>query len=203
MEQHRRHRYKITFGWTTLLGVLSFGVLVPTFFIPLDLWTKAHLVSIMVATITSFVIWEGSKLIHSIISFRFPWESSIVKRLSYELASIFVFSSLALIIGILIYDQMVSSLSITIAVVLQNVFVSFLLAVLFTAIKEGTFLFDKWKLSLIEQEKLKKETLEAKLESLKKQLDPHFLFNSLSVLSGIIHQNPDLADDYITKLSKV
>lgn len=194
---------KFRFRWSTFSGVLSFGILVPTFFIPLELGSKSHFLSIIVATITALIIWEGSKFIQKKVTYYFPWEQSIVKHLVYEILSIFIFSSLGLIIGILIYSQLVSSLDITISVVLQNIFVSFSLALLFIAINEGRFLFGKWKESLILQEKLKEENLLAKLESLKKQLDPHFLFNSLSVLSGVLYQDVNLADKFITQLSKV
>jgi two-component system, LytTR family, sensor kinase len=77
------------------------------------------------------------------------------------------------------------------------------LALLFIAINEGAFLFGKWKQSLVEQERLRQENLIAKVESLKKQLDPHFLFNSLSVLSGVVYKDPVLADRFITKLAQV
>lgn len=43
----------------------------------------------------------------------------------------------------------------------------------------------------------------AKFESLKNQLDPHFLFNSLNVLSSLIEENPDKAQKFTTSLSKV
>ena len=43
----------------------------------------------------------------------------------------------------------------------------------------------------------------AKFESLKNQLDPHFLFNSLNVLTSLIGENPDQAEKFTTKLSKV
>jgi len=54
-----------------------------------------------------------------------------------------------------------------------------------------------------ENEQLKSEFLEAELELLKGQLNPHFLFNSLSSLSGIIRENPQLAQHYVSHLSKV
>jgi len=54
-----------------------------------------------------------------------------------------------------------------------------------------------------ENEQLKSAYLEAELELLKGQLNPHFLFNSLSSLSGIIRENPDLAQHYVSQLSKV
>ena len=54
-----------------------------------------------------------------------------------------------------------------------------------------------------ENEQLKSAYLEAELEVLKGQLNPHFLFNSLSSLSGIIREDPQLAQHYVTQLSKV
>jgi two-component system, LytTR family, sensor kinase len=195
--------YTFRIKWSTILGVSSFGILVPTFFVPLRLGSQEHFILIFVATLITYVIWEGSKLIQALVLHFYPWEKSIGKHLRYEVASIFVFSSLVLITGLLIYSTFVSSVNITVAVVLQNIIVSFLLALLFIAINEGAFLFAKWKQSLLEQERLRQENLIAKVESLKKQLDPHFLFNSLSVLSGVVYKDPVLADRFITKLAQV
>ena len=47
------------------------------------------------------------------------------------------------------------------------------------------------------------KTETAKFESLKNQLDPHFLFNSLNVLTSLISENPIQAEKFTTKLSKV
>ncbi|QHT69125.1 hypothetical protein GXP67_22000 [Rhodocytophaga rosea] len=203
IQVEERFKYTFRIRWTALLGALSFGIVVPTFFIPLELGSSAHLLSILVATLTSYVIWEGSKLIQALVLFFVPWEKSIGKHLAHEIAWIFVFSSMMLIAGILTYGYLVSAVNITLGVILQNIIVSFLLALVFIAFNEGTFLFGKWKQSLLEQERLRQENLIAKVEGLKKQLDPHFLFNSLSVLSGIVYKDPVLADQFITKLSQV
>ncbi len=198
-----KFHYTITIKWTAILGVLSFGILVPTFFIPLQLGSKEHFLSIIIATMTTAVIWEGSKFIQALTLHLFPWEKSTVKHLVYEISGIFIFSSILLTIGILTYGWLGSSVEITLGVILQNIFVSFSLALLFIAFNEGAFLFSKWKQSLVEQERLREENLIAKVESLKKQLDPHFLFNSLSVLSGVVYKDPILADNFITKLAQV
>jgi uncharacterized membrane protein len=47
------------------------------------------------------------------------------------------------------------------------------------------------------------ETEIAKYESLKSQIDPHFLFNSLNVLTALIEENPKQAERFTSKLSKV
>ncbi len=49
---------------------------------------------------------------------------------------------------------------------------------------------------------LEKENAVAQYKSLKNQIEPHFLFNSLSVLSSIVHTDVDLASGFIVKLSK-
>lgn len=53
------------------------------------------------------------------------------------------------------------------------------------------------------QQKIIAGTASAKFESLKSQIDPHFLFNSLNVLSSLIEENPDNAQKFTTSLSKI
>ena len=55
---------------------------------------------------------------------------------------------------------------------------------------------------VVEQQIVAK-TETAKYESLKSQIDPHFLFNSLNVLTSLISENPAQAEKFTTKLSKV
>ncbi|MDO6812227.1 2TM domain-containing protein [Tenacibaculum soleae] len=63
-----------------------------------------------------------------------------------------------------------------------------------------------WKASLKQettQHEIVAKTETAKFETLKSQLDPHFLFNSLNVLTSLIGENPKQAEKFTTKLSKV
>ncbi|WP_162054638.1 sensor histidine kinase [Pontibacter pamirensis] len=52
-------------------------------------------------------------------------------------------------------------------------------------------------------EQLQKENFKAQLDSLKNQIDPHFLFNSLNVLGSLIYKDPDKAVQFLGQLSKV
>ena len=54
----------------------------------------------------------------------------------------------------------------------------------------------------IENETLKSEALKSQFESLKNQLSPHFLFNSLTALKTLINETPSVAQDYVNNLSK-
>ena len=53
------------------------------------------------------------------------------------------------------------------------------------------------------QNNWKKENIQARLESLQYQISPHFLFNNFNTLYGLIKENPDLARDYLLRLSTI
>lgn len=53
----------------------------------------------------------------------------------------------------------------------------------------------------LENASLKFKNVEATNQQLKQQIHPHFLFNSLNTLKTLIKKNPDLAEDYVVKLS--
>ncbi len=60
-----------------------------------------------------------------------------------------------------------------------------------------------WKQSSIAAEQLKRESIAAKYESLKNQVNPHFLFNSLNALSNLVYEDQDKAVKFIKQLSEV
>lgn len=62
-------------------------------------------------------------------------------------------------------------------------------------------IFQKQSIKL-EYEELKREALQSQYESLKNQLSPHFLFNSLTALKVLIQDAPDKAQNYVNSLSK-
>jgi len=78
-----------------------------------------------------------------------------------------------------------------------------LLSALFIGIYEAAYYMTALGKSLKMQEQLKRQNVESQLEILKNQVKPHFLFNSLNTLTSLIPEEPDLAVDYVQKLSKV
>jgi LytS/YehU family sensor histidine kinase len=63
--------------------------------------------------------------------------------------------------------------------------------------------FKNWKEAAVQQEKLKREQLALQYETLKSQVNPHFLFNNLNSLTSLISSNPGKAIDFVKKLSEV
>ena len=55
---------------------------------------------------------------------------------------------------------------------------------------------------ILKAKELERENLLAQYKALKAQIEPHFLFNSLSVLSSLVYEDADLSADFIVKMSK-
>ncbi|MBN1183606.1 MAG: histidine kinase [Bacteroidales bacterium] len=67
----------------------------------------------------------------------------------------------------------------------------------------SSYITNNWIKSVEKNEELKRENLLAKYEALKNQVNPHFLFNSLNTLSGVVEQKSEQAPDFIKKLSDI
>ena len=65
------------------------------------------------------------------------------------------------------------------------------------------YIYKAYSDSKVKEQKIIAGTASAQFESLKNQIDPHFLFNSLNVLSSLIEENPDNAQKFTTSLSKI
>jgi two-component system, LytTR family, sensor kinase len=75
------------------------------------------------------------------------------------------------------------------------VFITFLL--------EGIARYSIWKSRMKENEQLSQMSRQSRLQGLKTQVNPHFLFNSLNSLSSLIDTDEDKAEKFLDELSKV
>tara|TARA_R110002096_G_scaffold101579_3_gene224720 strand:- start:3656 stop:4996 length:1341 start_codon:yes stop_codon:yes gene_type:complete len=65
------------------------------------------------------------------------------------------------------------------------------------------YFYNRYQQNRIKEQKVIAGTASAKFDALKNQLDPHFLFNSLNVLTSLIEENTESAQKFTTALSKV
>jgi sensor histidine kinase YesM len=65
------------------------------------------------------------------------------------------------------------------------------------------FLLIQWQEALKREQKLREENLVFQNETLKSQVNPHFLFNSLNTVSALIPVDPGRAEQFIGNLSSV
>ncbi|MBG9374836.1 histidine kinase [Panacibacter sp. DH6] len=77
------------------------------------------------------------------------------------------------------------------------------LTLIATTAWEAEYMISKWKESLAEKEQLEQMALQYEFETLKSQVNPHFLFNCFNTLSSLITEDPDRAEIFLNDLSKV
>jgi two-component system LytT family sensor kinase len=68
---------------------------------------------------------------------------------------------------------------------------------------EGNYTLNLWKKSLHEKETLEQMTIQQEFETLKSQVNPHFLFNCFNTLSSLIAEDTRQAESFLNELSKV
>ncbi|HZR20588.1 MAG TPA: histidine kinase [Verrucomicrobiae bacterium] len=67
----------------------------------------------------------------------------------------------------------------------------------------GWHYYNRFREREVETAQLQRELVEARLEALRMQLNPHFLFNTLHAISALIHENPAAADRVLARLSEL
>jgi hypothetical protein len=72
-----------------------------------------------------------------------------------------------------------------------------------TSMWEGDYTLKLWKRSVTEKEKLQQMTIQQEFETLKSQVNPHFLFNCFNTLSSLISEDQKQAEVFLNELSKV
>jgi sensor histidine kinase YesM len=85
----------------------------------------------------------------------------------------------------------------------ENYIVPSIITFFVTLAIHAIYFYKAYNENKVKEQKIIAGTANAKFESLKNQIDPHFLFNSLNVLSSLIEENPENAQRFTTSLSKI
>lgn len=86
---------------------------------------------------------------------------------------------------------------------ISNYYLAIIITMIITLLIHAFYFYKRYQENRVKEQKIIAGTASAKFETLKNQIDPHFLFNSLNVLSSLIEENPESAQRFTTSLSKV
>lgn len=86
---------------------------------------------------------------------------------------------------------------------LVHYYVALLITLVITVFFHAVHFYKLSRDKQVKEQKIIAGTASARFDALKNQLDPHFLFNSLNVLTSLIEEDPDQAQRFTTSLSKV
>lgn len=158
-------------------------------------WTSIFTVTLWIA------LWLGNAFVSEWMDNIFSWHKEPIKRLVAGLIGMTVYT-IGAVFGIIyafhfafgfdVGDKFYGTLYSTI-----------LITLVITMFMTGRAFLLNWRESAVEAERLKKENMEAQYNSLRSQVNPHFLFNSLNALTNLVYQDQDKAVKFIKQLSTV
>ena len=147
--------------------------------------------------------WLGNVFIVYQLDKRISWIEKPVKRAVIGIISLIIYSATAFVLVYIMVNLFLEG-SLPDNYGIQAIYssqiailIAFSIAFVFTSI---SFL-QSWQVSNLEAEKLKAEMMTYKYESLRNQLNPHFLFNSFNVLSDLVYKDQELAVKFISQMS--
>ncbi|MBL7749543.1 MAG: histidine kinase [Chitinophagaceae bacterium] len=164
-------------------------------------WYYALLTVVGVTVLT----WEGNRLIKPYMKRKFLVQKNKFRFLGFFfIAGNFIGMAAAVVmvylVGNLIYgytwEQNWNPLKLNIIyATLINLFLHLVNAIL--------FFFREYRRQWSEAEELRRNSEQAQVQLIKSQINPHFLFNNLNVLSGMVIKNNPEANHFIEEFSKV
>lgn len=191
-------------GWKFILAnlILTFIILIFFFneaFSSLDVFVRSYLwgLSICVTQWSGvvYIIYYLDKKIPILI---YPWKRIIVGLIAMVLYSSIAYISVQMLIlwiinGSFSFKELYSIFKIS--------YFAFLIGAAIALLFSAYGYLQAWRKSVIHAEKLKAEMLTYKYESLRNQINPHFLFNSFNVLSDLIYDDQKQAVNFVQQMS--
>jgi len=149
---------------------------------------------------TWIALWIGNSQVANSLSRFLSWTENPGKRLLYGLLSTLGYTFGSVFILTWIFNWLTdSNVEFTKDVLYTTVPITFLIS----AFMHGKEFLENWRKAALNAETLKKESAVARYESLKSQVNPHFLFNSLNALTNLVYEDQDKAAKFIKQLSEV
>ncbi len=157
------------------------------------------------AFIFTFCIWEGNRHIMLFLYRKWPEVGDTKKRIWTEILLVFGYTLFINVFLKFLIDSFVPILgddpqdqSFWIHCMSALIPTAFLLS-----IYESMYFFELWKSNVERREALMRANAQSQFEALKKQLDPHFLFNCMNTLASLIDVENKDAQLYLNRLSEV
>ncbi len=188
--------------WTCQISGWLFYTAINLFFFKLSYKTNALDVII-------FLLWFplGVSITHLyrlIISKLNILKSKIVYQLPFIILSAFLMSFVFFIFNVFII-KLFSDINYQLDYVasISKILSLMLIFIIWSVIYFGFHYFDNYKKTEIQNLKLHANKNEIELNTLKSQLNPHFMFNSLNSIRALVDEDPQKAKTAITQLSNI
>ncbi len=192
------------FGWITLVGIIIFLLLSPRSIIDFSYFLENWEVLLITLAFTYSLSYSCSYISHKLDPV-LSWLHQPVKKFLLHFFTLglfsFIISAIVFYFFVLLlygYGEWLSW-----SEVLRQSKLPATISITISAIFTSVDFLRNWKYEAVRAERLEKEKIASQYESLRNQVNPHFLFNSLNALSELVYENQELAVKYIRQLSQV
>ena len=191
--------------WISLATALFFF-----FFFNQKMTFENFAITFLISAMYSFIIGVGNGIINEFLNKKFPWSENTNKRAVLSVISILIANFVLVYLCNYINFVIIQKVATTNQFFggdfnFRNWFMINIALLISAFLHAKSFMSELSKTSRKEvvEQKLIAKSANAQFESLKNQLDPHFLFNSLNVLSSLIDENPIQAQKFTASMSKI
>ncbi|MEM6524759.1 MAG: histidine kinase [Bacteroidota bacterium] len=188
-----------------IIGIQFFGIVIPnaTGLISNNDRSVYYLIGAYAYfTLIAFLIWQGNRIILFKLEEKYNWFINPAQKVIMILGGN-VFYTAPLVIVMLLCWYRVSGSPIDWTVIQVTAIVCVICVIFITHAYETVILIKQRESDKVKSEKLERAKIQAELEALKNQIDPHFMFNSLNNLAHLIDQNPEKAKAFTENLAEV
>ena len=161
---------------------------------------KVAAISLSFSSLMWIFLWQGNGLLSDYLTYRFSWLENPGKRFIFGVLGVLVYTPAA-VFGLHSLYTTLFRLSLT--GINSIIYISIGITFIISFFLNAWHFLTNWRKSALETAELKKEQMATKYESLKNQVNPHFLFNSLNALTNLVYEDQDQAAKFIRQLSKV
>ncbi|UII20061.1 sensor histidine kinase [Fulvivirga ligni] len=181
--------------------IIALGI-VNGFMVCLDCMTDPDKLfdSIIICSLFWILGYKGNFYVSALVDRQFSWLKEPGKRLAFGVLGHTIFTTLAAWFLIYFLEK---SLGFTWGNASDTVIYAIFISLLVSLVLHSHKFLISWRQLAIDSEQMKKEAAVSKYESLKNQVNPHFLFNSLNALTNLVYEDQDMAAKFIKKLSQV
>ena len=193
----------VKIGAYITLGIMVVRLL---FSIGDDIDLMEELIYAGISFIYSFTLTAVNIYFSDYISSVYSWEAQTQKRLWFGaigsiLLTILAFGMVRWFVEVIIFGQ--SFEKFVAGEKLQYYLGALVITLIVSLFLHAFYFYKALQDTRVKEQKIIAGTASAKFDALKNQLDPHFLFNSLNVLTSLIEEDPYQAQKFTTSLSKV
>lgn len=152
-----------------------------------------------------YSLWKGNQLIGFVSGKYFPWERNPKLTLLVNSSLSVTFSIIDIFLVYYLYLKFVFNINI-----IDNpkrwiwqMVIVLLISLIITISYYLKYFFKWWRIATVNEEKLKQEAIQLRYDALKSNVNPHFLFNSLSVLTSLVDTDTQKAKEFIQQFSNI